>query len=165
MDCPTKRGNAYPLHHKYQQSLLTMPLILLILTVVSLAAYNRVLTNAHEQLVAKAVDNAVFRKQVIMDGVDIGILEVSQHEEPADAVFQFAQRYGLDEQLRYTILEDVCLHIKCERYHAILKLPVSHVDGSDLGLLEIPQGVEPADAVQEFASKNGLGEFDRNALI
>ena len=100
-----------------------------------------------------------------MDGADIGILEVSQHEEPADAVFQFAQRYGLDEQLRYTILEDVCLHIKCERYHAILKLPVSHVDGSDLGFLEIPQGVEPADAVQEFASKNGLGEFDRNALI
>lgn len=166
MDSTTKRGKAYSCIIENQQNLLTMPLILLILTVVSLAAYNRVLTNAHEQLVAKAVANTVFRKQVIMDGVAVGILEVLQHEEPADAVFQFAQRYGLDEQLRYPILEDICRQIKCERSHAILlKLPVSRVDGSDIGLLEIPEGIEPADVVQEFAAKNGLGEVDRNALI
>lgn len=110
--------------------------------------------------------DAVYRREVSVDGAVVGTFEMLHGEEPADAVFRFGQHHGLDPKVRNSFLDDLCLQWTCKRKHAIiLKLPVIGKEGELIGVFELPESSEPADAAQEFAATHGLGTSYRDEII
>jgi hypothetical protein len=138
----------------------------LLLFLASLFSFSSGWTSAEEEGAISKSTDLIYQRNITIGGNSIGLLEVFQDEEPADAVFHFATRHALDQSARKLIFDEVCLQLTCGRTHAIvLSMPVMGNEGSDLGTLEIPEGSEPADVIQAFTIEHNLGVADRDYLI
>lgn len=106
----------------------------------------------------------------IMDpnGTRVGVLEITEDQELADAVYEFAQKTNITIEYRHSLLRTLCGRqgILCTRGYARLRaLPISDGSGAHLGLLEVFEGQEPADVVYDFVQTHGLSAQDRSNLI
>jgi hypothetical protein len=112
-------------------------------------------------------NDVIYQRDVSIDGTVIGTLQILYGEEPADVVFQFGRQHGLDDRLRKSILDDLCLRLTCGREHAIiLKIPVVRgAEGNVVGVFELPENTEPVDIAEEFVSAHGLGKDYRDDIV
>ena len=107
-----------------------------------------------------------FSKHVVLDDTGrVGLLEILESQEPADAVFDFAKHHNLDLTQQHSLLDSICQSMSCTRKEALLfSAPVDfgndkHVD------FQLFQGSEPADAVDEFVKKHNLPENYHSAIM
>lgn len=99
-----------------------------------------------------------------MDNGQVGVIEIFDQEEPADAVFKFGKQHGLEGWQRAKLLENVCESLTCARKEALLwSVPVSIND--DVELFQVYEGVEPADEVESFMKKHHLPEGYRKIIM
>jgi hypothetical protein len=94
----------------------------------------------------------------------LGVLEIYDNQEPADAVYQFSKQHGLDDIQRQELLDNTCLSVSCSRKQALLwSIPIDF--GSKVEQFYLYEGVEAADAVHGFVTQHNLSEEFRNALM
>lgn len=137
----------------------------LVLFVASLFSFSARWASAEEEGTVSKSTDILYQRNITIGGTPIGLLEVFQDEEPADAIFRFGTQHALDQNSRKSILDEVCLQLTCRRTHAIvLSMPVMGNEGSDLGTLEIPEASEPADVIQAFIAEHNLSVADRDYL-
>ena len=107
-----------------------------------------------------------FSKQVVLDDTGrVGLLEILESQEPADAVFDFAKHHNLDLTQQHSLLDSICQSMSCTRKEALLfSVPVDF--GNDKPVdFQLFQGSEPADAVDEFVKKHNLPENYHSAIM
>lgn len=111
-------------------------------------------------------DNSiVYRRNFRVDEKEIGEIQIFNHVEPADTVYEFGKRHNLDATLRSQILDDVCTKVSCSRKRAIIfQTPVSHINEL-IGVFELFDGIEPVDAAHEFVTRYGLSIGYRDAIL
>lgn len=94
----------------------------------------------------------------------IGVLEIYENEEPADALFIFAKKHNLDDRQRNDILNHICRSLTCSRKRALMwGAPVD--SNNKRSHFELYEGDEPADAVHQFMMQHGLPENFRSAMM
>eukprot|EP00804_Cyclotella_cryptica_P003374 CCRYP_012857-RA/>CCRYP_012857-RA protein AED:0.11 eAED:0.11 QI:321/1/0.5/1/1/0.5/2/0/258 len=95
----------------------------------------------------------------------MGVLELFENQEPADAVYNFARLHGLDVSQRGDILDNICLSLSCTRKQALLWSTAVDVDNEAHELFQLYEGEEAADAVHEFVSRHKLADEFRAAIM
>lgn len=127
---------------------------------------------------------ALLRSTPISDGSDqiLGLLEIYEGQEPADVVYEFAEKHGLSPAERESLLDTFCSAPKppadggdeeeveplvyCSRYAPVIfRVPVAAQNGSQLGILEVLSNEEPADAVARFGNKHELGPEEKQSIV
>nr|CCA14114.1 conserved hypothetical protein [Albugo laibachii Nc14] len=89
----------------------------------------------------------------------LGSLRLYEDQEPADAVFDFAIAHQLSPSTRDTLLDRLCLNLPviCSRYAPIaISIPIAADNETQLGILDILQDEEAADAIARFGNRLGL---------
>ncbi|OQR95027.1 hypothetical protein ACHHYP_00503 [Achlya hypogyna] len=95
----------------------------------------------------------VFSVVISGDAAPIGLFELLEHQEPADAVAAFCKRHKLSRDFQLNMLSSICEQpmLKCTRWRAIvLQQAFSSDGGASLGTLTLYDDDEPADAVFAF---------------
>ena len=109
--------------------------------------------------ISHVFDNRITDK----DGVFLGQLVITEHEEPADKVFQFCEETKLKEHDYQNILDQVCSadFVLCKRRMPIVaSIPLNDPDGQLLGKFEVELKEEPVDALYRFFAIHGLFQKD-----
>lgn len=104
----------------------------------------------------------------VEDGTVVGDFQLQEGEEVADAAYRFAKRVNISDDLRFSLVRTLCgrNNITCTRGYARLRtLPVGDEAGIRLGVIEVFEGQEPADAVFEFVEQHGLTYQDSQKLL
>jgi hypothetical protein len=59
----------------------------------------------------------LFRKNIVLDESkgSVGLLEIYQNQEPADAIYSFAKQYQLDAKQEHDLLANICKSLTCVR--------------------------------------------------
>lgn len=99
---------------------------------------------------------------------ELGIVKVYEDQELADAVFEFAAAYQLSASIRDDILDRLCstLPIVCSRYAPIaISIPIAADNETQLGILDIWQDEEAADAIARFGNRLGLSSSVKLQLV
>ncbi|DBA00718.1 TPA: hypothetical protein N0F65_001189 [Lagenidium giganteum] len=114
----------------------------------------------------------------------LGVIEVYEGQEPADVVYNFAATHNLTEWSRTHLLDTLCgtlpdtqaaprrdqdedgMTLVCNRFApVVMAVPVAAQNGSQLGVLEVLQHDETADAVARFGNKHGLSAEEKANLV
>uniref|UniRef100_K3WQ64 J domain-containing protein n=1 Tax=Globisporangium ultimum (strain ATCC 200006 / CBS 805.95 / DAOM BR144) TaxID=431595 RepID=K3WQ64_GLOUD len=112
----------------------------------------------------------------------LGVIHVFEGQEPADVVYEFAQRHGLSNEDQLMLLEMICgtsasalstpptpasrsarhVDLVCNRYAPVaFTVPIAAPNGTRLGVLELLLNEEPADAIARFGNKYGLSSEEK----
>ncbi|KAH9114208.1 hypothetical protein AeMF1_011701 [Aphanomyces euteiches] len=117
-------------------------------------------------------DGVVLFRQIIRDedGHTLGELEILDSQEPVDVIFAFLQPLSSNreqmESMLIQLLQVVCASATCSRtIPRIFQRSIVDEENKDYGLLEILYGQEPADAVSQFATANGLPDTTERKLL
>ena len=103
---------------------------------------------------------------ISVDEKDLGYVVVYDGQEPADVIFEFAQRYSLPRHIHDRILKHACGAMECTRTRALIFSQRIQVDGrDDLGELELFEGEDPATVASEFGNKNKLPLHMKRSLL
>lgn len=112
----------------------------------------------------------------------LGVIEVFEGQEPADVVYQFAERHGLSPHNCDVLLDILCgttrerpsppqdedesEPLMCNRYAPVVfSVPVAGKNGSHIGVLEVLGNEEPADAIARFGNKHELGADEKHSIL
>ena len=134
-----------------------------------LGIHNQLLQHACRATTCRRAEPVILATNVVDEvGKILGKLKIKQGEEPADALFEFAKSVNASEELRRSILYQLCQRedLKCNRAEAIIyQVPVTHPDYGNFGILSVFEGKEPADVIEEFSNKIFLPRDFRGSII
>jgi hypothetical protein len=129
----------------------------------------------HRQLLARACQKMkclraepVIKSLRVLDEnkTDLGVLKVLQGEEPADAIFQFCKEKNATKKLRDNIIFQLCNQMSCTRgVPIIFRIPISHPQVGNLGMLTILEGTEPVDVIEEWSNKKFIPPAFRASIV
>ena len=101
-------------------------------------------------------------------------ITVLQGQEPADIVYKFGWKHGLDRTHREYLLQQICsspqrnkdIRINCSRDKAVIfSTPVSSEENVFIANFDLLEDEEPVDAAQTFVTAHKLGVGYRNAIL
>ncbi|ETV99316.1 hypothetical protein H310_08048 [Aphanomyces invadans] len=103
----------------------------------------------------------------------VGPLQVFEGDEPADRVFELADRFNLSSVVRDQILNTVCVDIKaainvtCTRFAPVVfQIPITkNASEPPVGMLQILQGEEPVDAIFRFGHEHDLSPEAQASML
>lgn len=107
-------------------------------------------------------------------GVDLPALRVWHEQDPEDAVAAYAAPTGLTAVAQRALFEALSAAAEEAQLWALrpatharvsLRIPVRSDDKGELGVLEVLEGREPADAVRDMAAQKGLDGIGVRQLI
>jgi hypothetical protein len=111
----------------------------------------------------------VFASPIVMEeGVSLGVLEIQEDEEVADAIYHFWKEKNFTMDARINLFNTLCGRdrLTCTRGRAkIQSLPIAKDETTTIGVLDLYEGVEPADSIYEFAENYQLSDIERDNLI
>lgn len=68
--------------------------------------------------------------------------------------FNFAKKKNATKKLRDNIIFQLCNQMSCTRgVPIIFRIPISHPQVGNLGMLTILEGTEPVDVIEEWSNK------------
>eukprot|EP00804_Cyclotella_cryptica_P019004 CCRYP_006482-RA/>CCRYP_006482-RA protein AED:0.06 eAED:0.03 QI:0/0/0/1/1/1/5/0/940 len=106
-----------------------------------------------------------FKKNILLENREVGILEIHENQEPADAIYNFGKQHGLDATHRSNILDNICISLSCTRKTALL-WSILVDSGNDVQeLFRLYEGTEPADAVHEFVTRHNLSKEHHDVIM
>ena len=97
----------------------------------------------------------LFSAPLAMDGKTYPKLEIYDmpDQEPSDVVWNYCVTHGV-ESIHRQLLARACQKMKCLRAEPVIKsLRVLDENKTDLGVLKVLQGEEPADAIFQFCKE------------
>lgn len=104
----------------------------------------------------------------VENGSMVGEFRLREDDELVDAAYRFAKRVNMTDDLRISLVQTLCgrENIRCTRGRARLRaLPVQSDSDELLGVLEVFEGQEPADAAFAFAEQHGLTSHQAGILL
>lgn len=104
----------------------------------------------------------------VENGTVVGNFRLREDEELVDAAYRFARRVNITDDLRLSLVQTLCgrENVQCTRGRARVRaLPVQSEANELLGILEVFEGQEPADAAFAFAKEHGLTTHDATMLL
>jgi hypothetical protein len=93
------------------------------------------------------------------DGKVLGKLTITEHEEPADKVYQFCEENNMQDHAYQSIMDQVCSSdlVTCNRQMPLVtSIPLRDPDGNFIGDLEIELKKEPVDVLYKFFATHDL---------
>ncbi|KAJ8577435.1 hypothetical protein ON010_g1773 [Phytophthora cinnamomi] len=107
----------------------------------------------------------VYSQRIVVEDEDtggprqLGVLQISLGQEPADVVHNFGLHYGLAKSFRQNLIRKVCEdnYVTCKRTKPIVfSSPVAVENGTTVGILSVQEDEELADAVHRFARQTNI---------
>lgn len=96
----------------------------------------------------------------------VGVLKILQGQEAADAIWNFCKEHNTTKRLRDNLIYQLCNQMQCTRlFPKIFSVPISHPQVGNVGNLEIYEGTEPVDAIEEFSNKIHLPAEFRASIV
>jgi hypothetical protein len=122
----------------------------------SAAFRQAVLQHVCQQAPCTRAEAWVFDREIAgEDGKALGTLRITEHQEPADAIFQFAPT--LPAAFRQQVLQVVCQSVVCSRANPVVfdNVITDNEGGGVLGRLRLFEGEPVADVVYVFCQEHG----------